>query len=100
LSDIDYLYESVDISILRVWLEKTTENQRKKRLTSKLDFSEVINYSYIGSQPTQKGKANVGSRQFKKWREKIMRELYPKFYANQPSFWDMMRKRGRSLKVD
>lgn len=91
--DIDNMSFSQRIT----WRECYLKRKEKNRTINKLDLAECINYAYVGSQPKEKGKANHGMMAFKRWRRQLINKIFP---DNRESYWDMMKRRGKSLKVN
>lgn len=61
----------------RYILTREQKIKTAKNAQDKLDIAEAINYSYIASQPTQKGKSNQGLRNYRNWRHALMKIINP-----------------------
>ena len=78
------------------WLIKFQERKHRERLYQKLNMAEAFNVAYIGSQPpSQKGKRPPGAADYKRWRKKNMRELFPA--KKDYTIWDIVEKNKKRL---
>jgi hypothetical protein len=86
----------MDIRQISAWRIKYLKKKHRERLIFKLDLAECINFAYTGSQPAPAGKFNKGYKGFKDWRNRYIRELEP---DTRPTWWQVVKKKGRAMKV-
>ena len=78
-------------------LNYIAEKERVRRIVTKLEIAEAINFAYIGSQPKPKNKANKGGSQYASWRRKMIRLAYP---DSEPkiTIWEKLKTRKGKMK--
>lgn len=78
--------------------DRETGIKKERRIELLLDIAEALNYAYVGSQATEKGKTNKGAKQYEKWRKNKLKELYPDIV--EPTVWDNLKTLGKSKKFN
>jgi hypothetical protein len=69
----------IDKGLIEFFINEYNEEKKIKRACLNLDLSECIYKAYTAAQLVEKHKTNKAFNDFKKWREDLMKEIFPNY---------------------